>query len=359
VAGFYTVINKFMALSIGIIGLPNVGKSTLFNVLTKKQVEASNYPFCTIDPNIGTVKVPDKRLEELALKLIPDKVLPTTIEFIDIAGLVKGAHKGEGLGNQFLGHIREVDAIAMVLREFKNADVSHVAGQVDSKNDKAIIELELIMADLGTVEKRLVKTAKEARSGNREILKMKEILEKVKTALEQGKPASQVKLNSEEQLLIHEINLLTMKPILYVFNVDESRFVDASEATKDYCVIVNAREEIEAADLSPAEMTELGIASKLDGLIKASYRLLGIITFFTVQNKILQAWTVEKGAKAPQAAGMIHTDMQAGFIRVEVVSWQKLVEAGSERAAREKGLIRIEGKDYIIKDGEICKFLFK
>jgi len=347
-----------MALSIGIIGLPNVGKSTLFNVLTKKQVEASNYPFCTINPNIGAVKVPDKRLEELSLKLIPNKVLPTTIEFIDIAGLVKGAHKGEGLGNQFLGHIREADVIAMVLREFKNADVSHVAGQVDSKNDQAIIELELIMSDLGTVEKRLVKIAKEAKSGNKEILKIKKILEKVKIALEQGKPASQAKLNSEEQLLVHDINLLTMKPILYVFNVDESRFVNAGKVAEDYWVIVNAREELEASDLTPEEMTELGIASKLDGLIKAAYRLLDIITFFTVQNKILQAWTVERGVKAPQAAGRIHTDMQAGFIRVEVISWQKLVEVGSERAAREKGLIRTEGKDYVVKDGDICNFLF-
>jgi GTP-binding protein YchF len=347
-----------MSLSIGIVGLPNVGKSTLFYALTKKQVSISNYPFCTIDPNVGVVRVPDKRLDKLAQILIPNKVLPTTIEFVDIAGLVKGAHKGEGLGNQFLAQIREVDAIILILRSFGDANVAHVAGKVDPENDKETIHLELIMADLGVVKKRLTKVEKEAKSGDQETLKIKEVLKKIKTGLEQARPASRLRLSDEERLLISGINLLTMKPVLYVFNIDEISAKNIKLLKNDHYITVNVMTEKEVSELTGKELSELGLKPKLDELIAASYHLLDIITFFTVQNKILQAWIVKRNTKAPQAADKIHTDMKKGFIKVEVIAWDKLVELGSEQAAREKGLIRAEGKDYMIQDGDVCRFLF-
>jgi hypothetical protein len=347
-----------MSLSIGIVGLPNVGKSTLFQALTKKQVDISNYPFCTIDPNVGVVKVPDKRLEQLTAGLKPKEVLPTTIEFVDIAGLVKNAHQGEGLGNQFLGHIREVDAIALLLRDFKDANVSHVYAEVNPEEDKETIELELIMADLGTVTKRLEKLEKEAKSGDKEAEQKKAVVEKIKTTLEKGEPISRDGLSEDEQGLIKDLNVLTNKPVLYVFNIDNDNPPDLSAFSKKHYAIINAQVEKEASELSPEEQKELGLVSKLDELIKASYELLGIFTFFTVQNNILQAWTTKSGSKAPQAAGKVHKDFEAGFIKAEVINWEKLIEAGSEIAARDKGLIRTEGKEYVVQDGDVCRFLF-
>lgn len=347
-----------MSLSIGIVGLPNVGKSTLFQALTKKQVDISNYPFCTIDPNVGVVKVPDKRLEQLTAGLKPKEVLPTTIEFVDIAGLVKNAHQGEGLGNQFLGHIREVDAIALLLRDFKDANVSHVYAEVNPEEDKETIELELIMADLGTVTKRLEKLEKEAKSGDKEAEQKKAVVEKIKTTLEKGEPISRDGLSEDEQGLIKDLNVLTNKPVLYVFNIDNDSPPDLSAFSKKHYAIINAQVEKEASELSPEEQKELGLVSKLDELIKASYELLGIFTFFTVQNNILQAWTTKSGSKAPQAAGKVHKDFEAGFIKAEVINWEKLIEAGSEIAARDKGLIRTEGKEYVVQDGDVCRFLF-
>lgn len=346
-----------MSLSIGIIGLPNVGKSTLFAALTKKQVNISNYPFCTIDPNVGVVEVPDKRLDQLAQVLKPSRILPTTIEFVDIAGLVKNAHQGEGLGNQFLSHIREVNAMVEVIRSFKDANIAHVTGKIDPEADKETINLELIMADLATVEKKLTKTTKEAKAGDKELIKLKNILEKLNKTLVSGQPASQVKLNEEENLLIQDLNLLTAKPILYLLNsnkaVRQEKF-----APVDNHLILNIQQEKELAELNKDEQAELGLRPQLDQLIKTSYKLLNLITFFTVQNKILQAWTVKQGSKAPQSAGKIHTDMEKGFIRAEIINWQKLIESGEEQKIREKGLIRAEGKNYVIQDGDICHFLF-
>ncbi len=347
-----------MSLSIGIIGLPNVGKSTLFAALTKKQVNISSYPFCTIDPNVGVAEVPDKRLNQLAQVLKPSQILPTTIEFVDIAGLVKNAHQGEGLGNQFLSHIREVNAMVEVIRSFKDANIAHVAGKIDLEADKETINLELIMADLATVEKRLTKITKEAKSDDKELIKLKNILEKLNKTLVSGQSASQAELSKEENLLIQNLNLLTTKPILYLLNSNEAvrreKFAPA-----DNCLVLNIQQEKELTELNKDEQTELGLMPQLDQLIKASYKLLNLITFFTVQNKILQAWAIKQGTKAPLAAGKIHTDMEKGFIRAEIINWQKLIEAGEEQNAQEKGLMKTKGKDYVIQDGDICRFLFK
>lgn len=351
-----------MSFKIGIVGLPNVGKSTLFKALTRKQVNISNYPFCTIDPNVGCVKVPDERLEKLAEVLHPKKIIPTTIEFVDIAGLVSGAHKGQGLGNQFLAHIREVEAICEVVRVFSDPNVSHVAGKIDPKADMEVINLELAMADLKTVERKIVELQPKVRSGNKEAAKILELLIKIKNALEAGKAARELTLSDEEKLLIRDLHLLTAKPILYVMNVSEDQSLNTKYKIPN-TIPICAKLEAELADLSENEarkyLKELGLVeSGLDKLIKTSYKLLNLITFFTTQNKILQAWTVPAGTVAPQAARKIHTDFEKGFIKAQVINWQDLIAAGGEVQAKEKGLIRIEGKEYIVCDGDVIEFKF-
>lgn len=350
-----------MPLSIGIVGLPNVGKSTLFNILTKKQVEASNYPFCTIDPNVGVVKVPDERLDKIAQISQPAKIIPTFIEFTDIAGLVKGAHEGEGLGNQFLSHIRECDAICEVVRDFKDPNVIHVNGEIDPMGDQETINMELIFADLKTVEKRLEKVAKEIKSGDKEIIKQKEILEKIKVLLDQGKAVRELEMKDEEKMFIKSLSLLTIKPIIYALNSDDTE-KEANFNWDGEVVRINVKMEEEIAKLPEEEqaeyMKELGInKSGLDKLISASYKLLGLETFFTTGKDETRAWTIKKGSKAPQAAAEIHTDFEKGFVRAEVINWEKFIETGGEIKAKELGLVRTEGKDYIVQDGDICNFL--
>lgn len=356
-----------MSLSIGIVGLPNVGKSTLFNALTKKKAEAANYPFCTIDPNVGVVSVPDERLEKIAVISKPKKIVPTIVEFTDIAGLVKGAHKGEGLGNQFLAHIRECDAICEVAREFKDDNIIHISGKIDPESDKETVNMELIFADLAVVEKRLAKVEKEAKSKDKDTIKLRDLLVKLKAWLEDGKALRELELDKEEKKIIKGLGLLTMKPIIYVLNINDASASSAqARLDKNWdgnVLALNARLEEEIAGLPEAEqkeyIKELGLdQSGLDKLIKASYNLLGLITFFTTGPDETRAWTVKNGAKAPQAAGVIHTDFEKGFIRAEIIDWQKFIEAGGEAAAREKGWMRIEGKDYAMRDGDICNFLF-
>jgi len=351
-----------MGFSVGIVGLPNVGKSTLFKALTKKQVEIADYPFTTIKENIGVVKVPDERLEKLTKVLKPKEVIPTHIEFFDIAGLVKGAHKGEGLGNQFLAKIREVDLICHLLRNFEAKNVPHPSGEINPKADLEIVNLELIMADLATMEKRLEKIKKEARSGEKKVIKNLALLEKIKTGLEKGFSARDLNLTEEEKKGVRNLNLLTIKPVVYVLNISEE---DVGETISGIgrAIPISAKLEAELSELSPAEEKEYlasyGLThSQLDDLIVAAYKTLNLITFFTCQNEILQAWTVKYGAVAPEAAGKIHTDFAKGFIKAEVINWQDLVRAGSEHAARERGLMKIEGKDYIVSDGDVIHFRF-
>ena len=350
-----------MSLSIGIVGLPNVGKSTLFNVLTKKKVEASNYPFCTIDPNIGVVKVPDKRLDKIAEISKPAKIIPTFIEFTDIAGLVKGAHEGEGLGNQFLSHIRECDAICEVVRDFKDQNVIHVNGDINPINDQETITMELIFADIKTIEKKLTKTVKDAHGNDKEAIKQKEILEQLKNVLDNGQAARKAEIKNENLSFVKSLGLLTYKPIIYVLNSDDPE-KETNFSWDGEIIRINVKLEEEISDLSEEEqieyMKELNInRSGLDKLISASYKLLGLETFFTTGKDETRAWTVKTGTKAPQAAGEIHTDFEKGFVRAEVINWEKFIETGGETKAKELGLIRIEGKDYIISDGDICNFL--
>jgi len=355
-----------MSFSIGIVGLPNVGKSTLFKALTKKQVDTANYPFCTIDPNVGVVAVPDERLDKLAIMSKSAKTIYTTIEFVDIAGLVKDAHKGEGLGNQFLANIREVDAIVQIIRQFSDKNVVHVAGKIDPESDKETINLELIFADLQTLEKRIVKNQKELHANSKEAQKLQPILDRLKAGLEEGKLANEIITNEEEKKIVKEMNLLTIKPMIYVLNVDESAIASATAdednvfQETDYTTI-SAKIESELADLPEEEakamLKELKLESSgLDKLIKKSYEILDLITFLTTGPDETRAWTIKKGTKAPQAAGVIHTDFEKQFIKVDVINWQKLLEAGSEVKAHELGLIRTEGKDYIIQDGDVCHF---
>lgn len=344
-------------LSIGIVGLPNVGKSTLFNTLTKKQVPAENYPFCTIDPNVGTVEVPDERLDKLAEISKPKKVIPAIIEFVDIAGLVAGASQGEGLGNQFLAHIRECDAICQVVRDFENTNIIHVHNKIDPASDKQVIELELILADLATVTKRLERATKDSKSGDKKIIAYLETIKKVHAWLSEEKPIRTLELTDEEKLSLKELSLLTAKPMLYVINTDQTEKV-----VSDNEICLNIKLENEIASL-PIEdqaeyIKELGLdESGLTKLIRASYHLLGLQSFFTTGPDETRAWTVPIGSKAPEAAGVIHTDFIKGFIRAEVITCQDFLDSGSEAIARSKALLRTEGKEYIVKDGDVCNFL--
>ena len=362
-------------MKLGIVGLPNVGKSTLFNSLTKARAESANYPFCTIDPNIGIVSIPDERLPVLAKLYNSEKVIPAIIEFVDIAGLVKGASKGEGLGNQFLANIREVDAIIHVVRCFEDTNIIHVEGSIDPVRDIETINLELIFSDLEILERRISKTAKGAKN-DKELAKELELLEKLKAHLEGGKMAKTFEADEDEIKLIASYNLLTNKPVIYAANVKEEDLIDDGEnndyvrvvrevATKENSevFVISARIEQEIAELEDDEkklfLKELGLSeSGLDKLVKASYRILGLISYLTAGPKETKAWTIKKGTKAPQAAGKIHSDFERGFIRAEIVNYDHLVQCGSFNAAKEKGLVRLEGKDYVVQDGDVILFRF-
>lgn len=351
-----------MALQIGIVGLPNVGKSTLFQALTKKQVAAENYPFCTIDPNVGVVEVPDERLQQLSHVSNSEKTLPTTIEFVDIAGLVAGANKGEGLGNKFLSHIREVDAIIEVVRHFEDNNIIHVNNKIAPEDDKAVIDTELALADLATVEKRLAALKNQAKgNSDKKLLTSITVTEKIQTVLSEGRPARILDLTKEELASIKELSLLTLKPLLYINNVDEKELGSVPET--DNSLNICARLEADLADLPDDEVKEYlqaaGVnATGLDKLIISSYKLLNLLTFFTSGPKESRAWTVKQGATAPEAAGVIHTDFAKGFIRAEVINWQDFVDCNGENGAKDKGLLRLEGKDYVMQDGDVCHFRF-
>ncbi|HWP61242.1 MAG TPA: redox-regulated ATPase YchF [Candidatus Paceibacterota bacterium] len=363
-----------MSLAIGIVGLPNVGKSTLFNALTKKGVPAENYPFCTIDPSVGVVAVPDLRLTKLSEMSHSAKTIPAIVEFVDIAGLVKGASEGEGLGNQFLQHIREVDAIAEVVRMFDDEDVHHVDGQVDPVHDIEIIDLELALADLQTAGKRLERVERDSKSGDKDLIAERDVLKKIVPVLEAGKAARTVQLDEKEKEIARPLHLLTMKPILYVLNRKAGVVnVDAENAVrwqhlKEFLersgaqyVFVDAGVEQELSDVHDDERAdfrrELGVQSDgIDALIKAGYSLLNLISFFTTGEDETRAWTIQRGATAPIAGAAIHTDFRDKFIRAETIGWEKLLEAGSWSKARDLGTLRTEGKEYVVQDGEVMEF---
>ncbi len=362
-----------MTLQCGIVGLPNVGKSTIFNAMTAAGAAAANYPFCTIEPNIGIVSVPDERLDKIAALFNPKKIIPTAMEFVDIAGLVKGASKGEGLGNQFLGHIRSVDAIAHVVRCFEDPDVVHVHGDVDPIRDTEVIETELMLADLESLTQRLDKMAKKAKTGDKEAALTHPVALKIQKGLEEGKPARSQDLTPEEKIIARSLSLITAKPVMYVANVMEKDILNPPESVKKLkefatregaeVVVISGKIESEIAELSQEERTqflaELGLKeSGLHQLARAGYKLLGLVTYFTAGEQEVRAWTITTGTKAPQAAGVIHSDFEKGFIRAECYHYHDLITLGSEAKIKEAGKMRLEGKEYVVQDGDILFFRF-
>lgn len=345
-----------MSFSVGIVGLPNVGKSTLFKALTKQKVDISNYPFCTISPNIGIVRVPDERLQKISEILNPQKTTPTVIEFVDIAGLVKGAHKGEGLGNQFLAQIREVDAILEVVRYFEDENITHVDGGPNPERDIETIKTELLMKDLETTERARDNLKKDAKTGNKEIIRKLELIEKLCGEISNGKAVSETELTDEQKKLVEEFCFLTAKPIIYVFNIDEGEIKSFCPRPKD-SIEINLKSEEEASELSDSEKRELEFQSKIDDLISLCYKILDLITFYTIKGGVeARAWTLRRGQTILDAAGKVHTDFKEKFIKAEVINFQKLIAAGSWQASKEKGQIDTIGKEYIIKDGDIIEF---
>jgi len=370
-----TLTERKNEMKLGIVGLPNVGKSTLFNAITKAGAESANYPFCTIDPNVGIVSVPDERLDKLADMYKPKKVTPTAIEFVDIAGLVKGASKGEGLGNKFLSHIREVDAIVHVVRCFDDPNIVHVDGSVGPARDIETINLELIFADMEMLEKRIDRVKKQSKSGEKKYQEELALLESIQKHLESSQPVRTMNIDPEWERYVEQLFLLTSKPLLYCANISEEdlknpyenpyvkELMGCAEKENAEVLVICARIEEEIAQLDDDEkkmfLAELGIGeSGLDRLIKASYKLLGLISFLTAGETEVRAWTIKKGTKAPQAAGKIHSDFERGFIRAEIVAYDDLIKAGSYTAAKEQGLVRSEGKDYVMKDGDVTLFRF-
>jgi GTP-binding protein YchF len=360
-----------MGLNCGIVGLPNVGKSTIFNALTSSSVASENYPFCTIDPNVGIVAVPDERLDKIVELIPPEKTIPAMVEFVDIAGLVKGASKGEGLGNKFLGHIKSVNAILHVVRCFEKGDTVHVEGTIDPIRDIEIIHTELLLADLETVEKRIQKNEKLSKTGGKKLLEEIEVLKKVRESLNNDIPLRLLGLTDKEKECTEDLHLISSKPVLYVINVfdieKDKRHIDAIKAYAEKegskCVVLSGDVEAEIARMDPAEQAEyyedMGIKeSGLKRLIREAYTMLGLATYFTAGPKEVRAWTIDNGTKAPQAAGVIHSDFERGFIRAEVFNYDDLATYKSELKVKEKGLLRIEGKDYVVKDGDIMHFRF-
>ncbi len=364
-----------MKMKLGIVGLPNAGKSTVFNALTNAHAECAKYPFSTIEPNVGAVPVPDERMETLGRMFNPGKVTPTTIEFVDIAGLVKGASRGEGLGNKFLSHIREVDAVIHVVRCFEDSSIPHVEGSIDPVRDIEIVNLELAFADLESLERKIERTQKMLKSGDKKYKIEIDLYERIKAILEKGLPARSLKPDEEEKLLMDQLFLLTSKPVLYAANLSENDLADpmgsqffvkirefaAREGSE--VIAISAKIEEEIARLNDSEKDEflsvLGIKeSGLNRLIKAGYRLLDLVSFFTMNQKEIRAWTITRGTKAPQAAGKVHSDFERGFIRAEIIPYEQLVACGSYAAAKEKGLVRLEGRDYVMQDGDIALFRF-
>ena len=362
-----------MGIKCGIVGLPNVGKSTLFNAVTQAQnAAAANYPFCTIDPNVGVVPVPDLRLKALADIVKPEKILPTTVEFVDIAGLVAGASKGEGLGNKFLSHIRETDAVAHVVRCFVNDDVVHVAGRIDPLADIDVINTELALADLDTVERGLQRAEKASKAGDKDAIRLRDLLKRMREHLDAGNPARTLAMDAAERPLLRELHLITVKPLMYVANVAENGFKD-----NPYLDVVQKRADAEGADVVPvcaaieSEIAQLDLADRqafleelglhepgLDRVIRAAYHLLGLLRFFTAGVKEVRAWTTHIGALAPQAAGEIHTDFEKGFIRAEVISYDDFIACKGEQGAKEAGKMRLEGKEYVVREGDVMHFRF-